>query len=426
MATKLTVFNDVLREIGSERLANETTQNTRLLELNAAFTTAVDYVLAQRDWNFSRRRFTLTGVADTSFPPYPYRYGRPADYLRKVWVKSSAGDTFQIEHAEAAAVFYGHAPSALLEYISDHASNYDPANWPPQFLRCIVIYLCALVGPRLARKGNDDVKAYMGLLSSAIAAAEGQEAVFTVADQIATVRVPVIRRAIELLRQQLAGSYLIQSKVDQLRWSMNAAFAHSTRFVLEAGAWNFATKRALFQDGAPAATYLPTLNVTGIIEGYSVPPAVETSTPPDLAGFTYGFALPEDFRHKIWIKANVSSMFECAHQRMGAYMFVNDDPCVMEYIAEDTFTTNPDNWPASFMEAIAAHLALTVAPEIVIDAAGSGSRTVSTTGFSDKLEALYQHKLSDAKLRDAMQQKPAIIPPGRFVRARGGSLSVVR
>lgn len=58
MATtsKFTVYNDALRELGSHPLANLTSTNTRLTELNGAFPHAVEYLLARVDWNFARRR----------------------------------------------------------------------------------------------------------------------------------------------------------------------------------------------------------------------------------------------------------------------------------------------------------------------------------------------------------------------------------
>lgn len=418
--TKLIVYNDTLRELGSHPLANTTTANTRLQELDGAFNHAVEYVLSRVDWNFARRRATLTGVADTSFSPYTYRYARPSDYLRKVWIKTAANDEFQIDHAETGAVFYGFLSSAVIEYMSDHADNYEPANWPAQFTRCIVLYLAMLVGPKLGRTGDDDAKAWYQKLDMALADAERIEAVYTVNSQVATERHPVIRRAIEMLGQQIAGTTLINSRVDELRWAMNKAWAHSVRYCLEQGAWNFAAKRAVFRSGEAGDTNIPTESVIGIIEGYSVSPA-EPDDPLDVSGFTYSYILPTDFRHKIWIKGDVAHDFECRHQRLGGYMFTNNDPCIMEYVAEDSYTTDPDNWPATFMEVVASYLALTVAPELVVDESGKGGR-IKAPQIRDKLEALYSRKLSDAKTKDAIQQEPKTIPLGRFARARFGSI----
>src|SRR5262245_37222065 len=114
--SKLIVFNEALRELGSQPLLNLSTPNTRLGELNGAFDHAIEYMLSKLDWGFARRRATLTGVSDTAFPPYTYRYAKPSDYLRKCWVKSAANAANQIDHAEVGAVFYGFEASALIEY----------------------------------------------------------------------------------------------------------------------------------------------------------------------------------------------------------------------------------------------------------------------------------------------------------------------
>lgn len=419
--TKLIVYNDTLRELGSHPLANTSSTNTRLQELDGAFNHAVEYILSRVDWNFARRRATLTGSADTSFSPYTYRYARPSDYLRKVWIKTAADDEFQIDHAETAAVTYGFLSTALLEYMSDHADNYEPANWPPQFTRCIVLYLAMLVGPKLGRTGDDDAKSWYQKLDVALSEAQRVEAVYTVNGQISTTRIPVIRRAVELLGQQITGMTTLNSRIDELRWSMNKAWTHSVRYCLEQGAWNFAAKRAVLDDAATGDANIPSQSVSGVIEGYSVGPAASTTDTISISGFDYSYPLPTDFLHKIWIKSNVAHDFECRHQRLGGYMFTNDDPCVMEYVAEDSYTTDPDNWPATFMEVVASYLALTVAPELVVDEGGKGGR-IKAPQIREKLEALYSRKLSDAKTKDAIQQEPKTIPLGRFARSRFGSI----
>lgn len=419
--TKLIVYNDTLRELGSHPLANTVSTNTRLQELEGAFPHAVEYILSRIDWNFARRRATLTGVADTSFTPFTYRYSRPSDYLRKIWVKSAANDEFQIDHTETGAVLYGYVAAPLMEYMSDHADNYDPANWPPQFTRCLVIYLAMLVGPKLARAVDANTQDLYGKLDMALADAERQEAVYAVNTQIATSRTPVIRRAIEMLGQQLAGSVAINSRIDELRWAMNKSFEDSVDYVLAQAAWNFASKRAVFTAGEEGDANIPTESLAGITEGYSLAP--DSSVTPEIAisGFEYSYEMPSDFVHKVWIRSDVNSDYECHHQQLGGYMFTESDPCVMEYIASDDYTTDPANWPILFRETVASYLALTVAPELIIEDGGKRSK-ITAPQVRDRLQGVYAMKLSDAKIKDAIQQEPRTIPLGRFARARMGSI----
>jgi hypothetical protein len=65
-------------------------------------------------------------------------------------------------------------------------------------------------------------------------------------------RLPVMRRALEMIGQTLSGSTGVQAQADYLRWAMDRAWAHSVRSCLEAGAWNFASKRCYFKTGNAA------------------------------------------------------------------------------------------------------------------------------------------------------------------------------
>lgn len=422
--TKLIVYNEALRELAVSPLVNLVTVNTRLTELNGAFDHAVEYVLARMDWNFARRRATLTGVSDSSYPPYTYRYARPSDYLRKVWVKTAASDPHQIDHAEAGANLFGFLSSALIEYISDSSEQYDPANWPPHFTRCISLYLALLTGPKLA--GSDErTSGIYSRLERALSEAEAFEVVHLTNTQIPSVRQPVLRRAIEIIGQQLSGSIAVHSQADKLRWSMHSSWDHSLKYLLEMGQWNYATRRALLTGGAqpvPGDTY------GDIVEGYaSGTPSEDTSSDlPDMDGWEYGHVLPTDFVTKIWLKADATHINECPHQFMKGAVYTNEESVVLEYISNDDDALDPETWSAAFLEAMAARLALSVVPELVIEETGKGRSRVTPTGMRNTLQAYWERALSDARSLDAVQQYPVDLPPGRWATARRGSTSLIR
>jgi hypothetical protein len=421
--TKLIVWNAALREIAAAPVADTTTANSRQYSLDAAWDHAIEHVLAMEDWGFARRRASLTGTSDTSFPPYLYRFTKPTDFLRKCWVKSSAADEHQADHAEIAAVFYGMTTPVLLEYVSDHADNYNPANWPPHFTRVLTLYLASLVAPKLARAGADDLGRINGQMQNALAEASEKEAVFLTNTAIATNRLPVMRRALEFMGQQLAGSMSVHAHTDMLRWHMNRSWDHALKYILEMGAWNFATRRATLTDGEA-----PTLGgmVGGVTEGYSLGPADTEEAAadlPDMAGFSYGHTLPSDFLHKIWVKPSATAEFECRHQFIGSALYTDLEDVVLEYVSYDSDARDPANWSANFTEVMAAYLALLVTPELMVMSGSKGLKVnAAHSGLRDKLEALYRDKLSDAKLRDAIQQEPKRMPLGRFIRARFGSI----
>lgn len=420
--TKLIVYNAALREIASQPLANLTTANTRLQELDGAWDHAVEHVLAMQVWSFARRRASLTGVADTSYTPYTYRFTKPSDFLRRAWFKADANDAKQIDHVEVAAAIYAMKPAGLLEYVSDEAVNYDPANWPPHFTRVMTLYLASLVAPKLARAGAENLGRLDGQMSRAMADAERLEALFATNVELDTAREPVFRRALEFLGQTLSGSLSIHNHADMLRWHMNGSWDHAVKYILELGAWNHATRRAILSGGGTA---VPGSTYATIIEGYSLAPAEEEAADtnaPAISEWDYGFQLPDDFLHKIWIKRDANAQFEMPHQFMNGNVYTRDEYVVMEYVANDTDAVDPARWTANFSEAVAAYLALLVSPEIIAQTSEKGEVKISANDLREKLEAVWVRKLADAKLRDAIQQYPLRPPPGRFVRARHGSI----
>lgn len=615
--TRLIVYNEALREIGALPLGNDTTPDPRLLALSGAWDHAVEYTLGRMDWNFARRRAVLAGVADATYPPFTYRYARPAGYLRKCWIKAAPSDEFQIDHTESGVLIYGFLPSAVIEFMSDDATNADPANWPPQFTRCMALYLALLVAPKIGRAGDDDTaKALWQKLSGALEEASGQEVAFSTNKQIAADRLPVMRRALEMIGHVLTGSTMTQSQTDYMRWAMDKAWAdcvefvlaqapwnfalrratltgtadttfapyafryarpadyirrswlkltptdafeadygefgnvfrgyaaslvleytasdaaalspeswtpqfreaiacylamqasgrvtlsdgeggnvqaaaskvrdelgkqfqayleaaktidvttfsdkniaaerlpvmrraiefigqalagfgnndevvgrlrwamsqsweHSVRSCLEQGAWNFASKRCYFKVGNGAAELMPQTEIVGIDDGYSVIPDDPTAQT-DVYGFLYGFNLPDDFRHKLWFKASAKDDFEASFQIIRDQVFTDSDFAVMEYIAEDEWTTAPGNWPATFLDVVAAHLAASVALDLTATVGERGAVKITATQMKERLDAVYQRKLSDARNKDAIQQQAKRIPMGSFARARFG------
>jgi len=427
MATtsKLIVYNEVLREIRiNYPLANLTDSNPSKTALDGAYDHAVEYMLSRADWGFARRRATLSGTSNSSFPPYTFSFVRPSDWLRTCWIKANASDEAEIDYAEVAATIYSFVDTALIEYISEDSDNYDPVNWGPHFTRAFVLYLAYLVAPALARHGDEAQSKLWAQYESSEAEAQQFEARPLTNEQIPANRHPVMRRAMEFMSQSLSGSVPIQSQTAHLRWTMNRSWEHAVKYCLEAGAWNFASRRVRLTGGTEP---IPGDTVDDIIEGYSIPPATEPADSealPEMSEYDYGFVLPSDFLHKIWCKSDANSMLECDHQFLRDSVYANHDTLILEYVSNDSEATNPDNWPATFLEVVAAYLAVMAAPELMIEESGRGRQKVSATGAKGGLEQIYQIKLGDAKRKDAIQQMRKKVPLGSFARARlGGSRS---
>jgi hypothetical protein len=442
--TKLSFYNDTLREIGGHALTDLVTATADLTTLNEAFPHAIEYALSLREWNFARRVATLQGVADSTFRPYTHRAARPDDYLRKVWVKASADDEFQADHSEVGLAIYLMGPTALLQYISDSDTVYDPVNWPAHFTRLASLILAQRVAPKLAGGGIEIDRELERKIATATGLAARQEAVFLTNTPIPTERAPVMRRALEMMGQQLAGSIAVFDHTDHLRWHMQRSWSHSVRLVLEQGDWNHATQRVRLEGGLEQA---PGQALGDIIRGMSVAPPLSpaggeitidstaitidrttfpeaevtttTSSVTPLMEWRFGYALPEDFLHKVWLKRDPNDVVEIPHQFMRHAVYTNEEPVVMEYVALSDYSTDPTVWSALFTDAVAAHLALSVAPQFMVETGGEGAK-IDVNQVRGQLERMFLAQLSNAKTRDAIQQYPKERPAGRFAQARRG------
>lgn len=431
-ADRLPVMRRSLEMIGHVLTGSTMTQSqTDYLRwaMDRTWSDCVEFVLAQAPWNFATRRVILNGAADTSFPPYTFRYARPTNYIRRSWLKTAATDTFEADFGEFGNLFRGYAASLVLEYTARDSTALSPTSWTPQFREAIACYLAMQVAGRVTMSNGEggDVQATaskardeLGKQFQAYLEAARAIDVTTFSDKnVPSERLPVMRRAIEFIGQALAGFGMNDEIVGRLRWAMTQSWDHSVRSCLEQGAWNFASKRALFAVGNAGSETVPLTEIAGISDGYSVIPE-DGDAPADFTGFLYGYPLPTDFRHKLWFKSSAHDEHEARHQIIRDHIFTDCDAAAMEYVAEDEWTTAPGNWPATFLDVVAAHLAASVALELTATLGERGAVKITATQMKDRLDALYQRRLSDARNKDAIQQQAKRIPMGSFARARFG------
>jgi hypothetical protein len=165
---------------------------------------------------------------------------------------------------------------------------------------------------------------------------------------------------------------------------------------------------------------MPGGEYASIVEGYSVDGDEDAAVAlPRLSDFDYAFHLPDDYLHKVWAKASARDYEELDNQIIGLMLFASSDTVLLEYIGQDAELIEPAAWSAVFTEAVAAYLALMTAPELVIESDGKNGR-INAPQIRDRLMVNYERKLSDARMRDTVQQQVAMTPPGRFIRARMG------
>ena len=168
------------------------------------------------------------------------------------------------------------------------------------------------------------------------------------------------------------------------RRSLDAVWADTLAYMIEAAMWNFASRTEELQ-------------------------ASETVTPN--FGYTYAVEKPDDYVRIVNIADN-ELMAPTLQDFMeeGDYFLTWCDPLYLQYISNDTsYGADPGKWTASFSRAFVLELAYRIAPQI---------------GYGDeKQKMLYEEKnkaLSYAKGKDVVNQSMRRLPPGRLVSSRMG------
>lgn len=168
------------------------------------------------------------------------------------------------------------------------------------------------------------------------------------------------------------------------RRSLDAVWADTLAYMIEAAMWNWASRSEELQSS-------------------------DTVTPN--FGYTYAFEKPDDYVRIVNIADN-EMMAPTLEDFMeeGDYFFAWVDPLYLQYISSDTdYGADPGKWTASFSRAFVLELAYRVAPQV-----GANAK-IQELLFEEKKRAL-----SYAKAKDVVNQPMRRLPTGRLTRSRMG------
>lgn len=169
----------------------------------------------------------------------------------------------------------------------------------------------------------------------------------------------------------------------EARHALDDTWTGRVTFCLERGFWNFAMR---------------TVELS----------ASESAEP--VFGFTYAFVRPSDWVRTYQIADNegFDPQLTSMHDE-GGYLFADVDPVYLRFVSDDTsYGFNVGEWPQSFVDCVAASLALQNCYRIT----GSDNRR-------DRLELVLKKAFALARSNDAMNEPPAQLPYNSWVRSRG-------
>jgi hypothetical protein len=147
MATKLSIYNAALIQIGKKRIASLSEHRDERLTLDQLWDQEVAYCLERKFWNFMYRVVSID-ASDTVVPEFGFAYAFqiPDDWIRTR--KLSAVETLDpplLKYTEETGWWFANVTPLYVEYNSrDPQYGMNLGNWPASFTD--------YVGKRLARQ----------------------------------------------------------------------------------------------------------------------------------------------------------------------------------------------------------------------------------------------------------------------------------
>ena len=144
MASKISLFNAALSEIGHRPLVDTGEAVEAGRELNRNYTLVVDDCLAAGSWNFAME--TIKAVADTGVTPgfgYTEVFAKPSDWVRTIGLSSDENFSAPLLQYYDDANFWSASVSPIyVRYVSDDTGlGYELTRWPSAFRRFVELEL---------------------------------------------------------------------------------------------------------------------------------------------------------------------------------------------------------------------------------------------------------------------------------------------
>lgn len=413
MATVLGLYNGALRILKEGRLSDTTDDVPARYLLDDAIDGAKADTLEKGQWNFAKRSTSVSGSASATMG-YSYRFTKPTDCVRLISISSSSAYYPPLEaYDEDATYWYSNVTTIYITYVSDDASyGGDLTKWPESFAKVIEAYLAVEIAPSLT-KSDALIGHAEGVLDDAMRRALAKDAINRTSRVVSSATLDIYNEALRLVGRRFLTNFnddfLARRLSDPgqppgngqqgrpasngaddahmemvLRRLLDECWDASVAYMLQQGLWNFAQRTV-------ALEYVT-----------DVEPAF---------GHQYLFEKPTDIVRIVAISSS-AELFPTLGNYLeeGDYYAANCNPLYLQYISDDAaYGLDQSKWPESFRKALAAHLAIEIAPTARVSAADRND-----------LAKKFIVRVKDARAKDAMDQANMRMQPGRLTMARSG------
>lgn len=161
MATKLSLYNGALRELGERKLASLTEAREPRRLLDDVYDAALIQCLQRAQWKFATRTVELTKETDFE-ASYGYQnlFIRPTDWQRTTKICSDPYEKVPLlEYHIEAGFLYADTDPIYWSYVSDDAGyGLNLADWPANFTLFVETWLATLIVSRITKDENMEIK----------------------------------------------------------------------------------------------------------------------------------------------------------------------------------------------------------------------------------------------------------------------------
>ena len=168
MAVKLAVWNNALREIGSDKLSDTGETVERAYVLTDVWSDVVDDCLEAGQWNFATTTTERHGDTGLAYPDtggiwgHTYGFAKPSDWVRTVRLSASPFGVPPLtddQVRDEGAQWYSSITPLYASYVSnDTGHGLDLPSWPRSFTRFVELSLAGRIVRRLSNSEADKAR----------------------------------------------------------------------------------------------------------------------------------------------------------------------------------------------------------------------------------------------------------------------------
>lgn len=410
MATKLSLINNALGELGNARLSDTGDGVASAREMVAVYDQVVAECIAAGPWDFAMETATLTASGSTPALGYSHVFTKPSTWVATEALASDSGFTEPVlSYYEDGTYWSADTGELYARYVSDDTGKgLDLPSWPSGFTRYVELELAVRACMRLTQSLELKEK-LLGLLGAAKETALTQDAflpAWPTFSSSATSRARILHSAL----MELGDIGKVATRGEDPRRVLDRLYDEVVGECLAAGSWNFA---------------METIKLDA-----------DTGVTPEF-GYAKVFAKPTD-----WVRTVGISQDEYFSDALLHY-YDDDDfwsadntPIYARYVSDDTgLGLDQGRWPAKFTRFVILELAhrgsqaitQSMMQSMLAKITGGAGRSIDYarasqigTTLSLRLEKDRDRARKTALNHDAMNEGPKFPPPSSWTRARWG------